>query len=147
VVLVAVPTFRAGPLGRLLGADAGRVAWADMGEVGGNPARVIPALAGFARDHAGARVSVVGECAWPGRTGPKIASSDKRSRPPPAGQSSGHGGVARGVLLAGLRGLGAGRGIIVDWGWTGLIVQRILLVAEQQVGQDGEEPGEDEPGV
>ncbi|HEY2262058.1 MAG TPA: hypothetical protein VGI96_05470, partial [Streptosporangiaceae bacterium] len=29
----------------------------------------------------------------------------------------------------------------------GEVLQRILLVAEQQVGQDGEERGEDEPGV
>jgi anti-sigma regulatory factor (Ser/Thr protein kinase) len=78
VVLVAVPAFRAGPLRQRLGADAGRVAWADMDEVGRNPARIIPALAAFARDHAGARVSVVGECAWPGRTDPELTEAIKQ---------------------------------------------------------------------
>jgi anti-sigma regulatory factor (Ser/Thr protein kinase) len=77
-VLVAVPAFRAGPLRRMLGADAGRVAWADMGEVGRNPARIIPALTAFARDHAGTPVSVVGECTWPGRTGPELTEAIKQ---------------------------------------------------------------------
>ena len=78
VVLVAVPAFRADPLRRRLGADAGQVAWADMGEVGRNPARIIPALTAFARDHAGTRVSCVGECAWPGRTDPELTEAIKQ---------------------------------------------------------------------
>jgi len=78
VVLVAVPAFRAGPLRRMLGTDARQVAWADMGEVGRNPARIIPALTAFARDHAGSRVSCVGECAWPGRTGPELTEAIKQ---------------------------------------------------------------------
>lgn len=78
MVLVAVPAFRAGPLRQRLGADAGQVAWADMGEVGRNPARIIPALTAFARDHAGSRVSVVGKCTWPGRTGPELTEAIKQ---------------------------------------------------------------------
>jgi hypothetical protein len=78
VVLVAVPAFRAGPLRRMLGADARRVAWADMGEVARNPARIIPGLTAFARDHSGTRISCVGECAWPGRTGPELTEAIKQ---------------------------------------------------------------------
>jgi anti-sigma regulatory factor (Ser/Thr protein kinase) len=77
-VLVAVPAFRAGPLRQLLGAGAGQVTWADMAEMGRNPARIIPALTAFARDHAGARISCVGECAWPGRTGPELTEAIKQ---------------------------------------------------------------------
>jgi anti-sigma regulatory factor (Ser/Thr protein kinase) len=77
-VLVAVPAFRAGPLRQVLGAGAGQVAWTDMAEMGRNPARVIPALTAFARDHAGAPVSCVGECAWPGRAGPELTEAIKQ---------------------------------------------------------------------
>src|SRR5690242_12496844 len=76
--LVAVPAFRAGPLRQSLGADAGQVTWADMAEMGRNPARVIPALTAFAHDHAGTRVSCVGESAWPGRTGPELTEAIKQ---------------------------------------------------------------------
>jgi anti-sigma regulatory factor (Ser/Thr protein kinase) len=77
-VLVAVPAFRAGPLRQALGADAGQVTWTDMAEVGRNPARIIPALTAFTRDHAGTRVSCVGESAWPGRTGPELTEAIKQ---------------------------------------------------------------------
>ena len=77
-VLVAVPAFRTGPLRQMLGAAAGQVTWADMAEVGRNPARIIPALTAFARDHAGTRVSCVGECTWPGRTGPELTEAIKQ---------------------------------------------------------------------
>jgi anti-sigma regulatory factor (Ser/Thr protein kinase) len=77
-VLVAVPAFRAGPLRQALGADAGQVTWADMAEMGRNPARIIPALTAFARDYAGTRVSCVGESAWPGRTGPELTEAIKQ---------------------------------------------------------------------
>jgi anti-sigma regulatory factor (Ser/Thr protein kinase) len=76
--LIAVPGFRAGPLRQLLGAGTGQVTWADMDQVGSNPARIIPALTAFTRDHAGTRVSCVGECAWPGRTGPELTEAIKQ---------------------------------------------------------------------
>jgi anti-sigma regulatory factor (Ser/Thr protein kinase) len=77
-VLVAVPAFRAGPLREMLGAASGRVTWADMAEVGRNPARIIPALTAFVRDHASRRISCVGECIWPGRTGPELTEAIKQ---------------------------------------------------------------------
>jgi anti-sigma regulatory factor (Ser/Thr protein kinase) len=49
-----------------------------MAEMGRNPARIIPALTAFARDHAGTRVSCVGESAWPGRTGPELTEAIKQ---------------------------------------------------------------------
>src|SRR5690242_1587279 len=67
-VLVAVPAFRAGPLRQALGAGAGQVTWADMAEMGRNPARIIPALTAFARDHPGTRSAASGSP--PGRAGP-----------------------------------------------------------------------------
>jgi anti-sigma regulatory factor (Ser/Thr protein kinase) len=77
-VLVAVPAFRAGPLRQRLGAGAGQVTWADMDQVGRNPARIIPALTAFIGDHAPAPVSCVGECAWPGRTEPELTEVIKQ---------------------------------------------------------------------
>lgn len=71
-VLVAVPSFRAGPLRRALGTDAQRAIFTDMTEIGRNPARIIPAITEFAMDHPGTRVHCVGECTWPGRTGPEL---------------------------------------------------------------------------
>src|SRR5438874_9543855 len=61
-VMVAVPGPRAGQLRAALGAGAGGVAFADMEEIGGNPARVIPAVTDFADTHRGRRVSWVSEC-------------------------------------------------------------------------------------
>jgi anti-sigma regulatory factor (Ser/Thr protein kinase) len=48
-------------------ADWPEVTLADMRELGGNPARIIPALRVFAGRHAGRRVHYLGEPAWPGR--------------------------------------------------------------------------------
>src|SRR5207302_5007088 len=49
------------------------------------------------------------------------------------------------VVPAARCGLRASR-VVVVCAWAGEILQRVLLVTEQQAGQDGEEPGEDEPG-
>lgn len=76
-VLVAVPGFRAGPLRRALGAAAQQVVFADMAELGRNPARIIPAVTAFAIDHAEKGVSCVGECIWPGRSGPELSEAVK----------------------------------------------------------------------
>lgn len=67
-VLVAVPCFRAEPVREVLGADAERVTFADMAEVGRNPGRIIPAVQAFAADYPGRRVAAVGEPAWPARS-------------------------------------------------------------------------------
>jgi len=46
----------------------GELAFADMAELGRNPARIIPEVRSFADKHLGRRVRFVGEPVWPGRT-------------------------------------------------------------------------------
>ncbi len=65
------PVFVAVP-GDQLAAGLAAARWpqatvADMRELGGNPARIIPALRSFAADHAGQRIRYLGEATWPGR--------------------------------------------------------------------------------
>jgi anti-sigma regulatory factor (Ser/Thr protein kinase) len=52
-----------------LGADAGRITFADMEVVGSNPARIIPAWRAFADEHgaSGRRLRGIGEPIWAGR--------------------------------------------------------------------------------
>jgi anti-sigma regulatory factor (Ser/Thr protein kinase) len=54
-ILVVVSAAKVARLRRELGADAERVAFADMAEVGANPARIIPAWREFVDAHAGQR--------------------------------------------------------------------------------------------
>ncbi len=54
------------PSGWRLPADPS-VTFADMRRLGGNPARIIPALWAFAGRHPGQRVRYLAESAWPGR--------------------------------------------------------------------------------
>jgi anti-sigma regulatory factor (Ser/Thr protein kinase) len=68
-VAVAVPAPRLGLLRDALGETSREVAWLDMAEAGRNPGRIIPGvLRDFADRHAGARVRIIGEPIWPGRT-------------------------------------------------------------------------------
>ncbi len=55
-------------LGRALGADAREVRFADMDDVGLNPARIIPAWADFVAEYAGRPVSGIGEPIWAARS-------------------------------------------------------------------------------
>lgn len=57
-------------LRQALGGDAERVVFADMAQVGANPARIIPAWQQFVADHAGPdrRVRGIGEPIWSGRS-------------------------------------------------------------------------------
>jgi len=64
-VLIAVPGDKASLLRDHLG---GNVRYADMTELGRNPARIIPEVRDFIDDHPGRRVRYVGEPAWPGRS-------------------------------------------------------------------------------
>jgi anti-sigma regulatory factor (Ser/Thr protein kinase) len=67
-VLVAVPGGNLDLVRSALGADAERVRLADMAVAGRNPGRILPAvLCAFADEHAGRRVSIVGEPIWAGR--------------------------------------------------------------------------------
>ena len=74
-VFVAVPMARAGPLREALGAAAWQVHFADVAELGRNPARLIPAYRTFADRHRGRPVSYVGEPAWPARSPPELAEA------------------------------------------------------------------------
>ncbi len=62
-----------------LGADAGKVQFADMREVGANPARIIPAWHEFV-DTAGADgrpIRGIGEPIWPERVGPELVECQR----------------------------------------------------------------------
>jgi anti-sigma regulatory factor (Ser/Thr protein kinase) len=75
-VLVAVAPDRIALLRTALGADAGRVRFADMRQLGGNPARIIPAWADFLADAAdGGPVRGIGEPVWAGRTASELAEA------------------------------------------------------------------------
>jgi anti-sigma regulatory factor (Ser/Thr protein kinase) len=65
--LAAVPAPRLSALGDALGEDAQHVKLVDMGQLGRNPSRILPAIAGFIEQHADRHVRFVGEPSWPGR--------------------------------------------------------------------------------
>jgi anti-sigma regulatory factor (Ser/Thr protein kinase) len=69
-VLVMVPGHKTDLLREALGSDAGDVHFADMAEVGANPARIIPAWRDFvtARLEPDRRLRGIGEPIWDGRT-------------------------------------------------------------------------------
>jgi hypothetical protein len=68
-VLVAVPAQNVELVRDQLGGRCGRVRFVDMAHAGRNPGRIIPAvLLAFTAEHAPARVRIVGEPIWPGRT-------------------------------------------------------------------------------
>ena len=69
-VLVVVSAARIGLLRSALGGDADRVAFADVADVGANPARIIPAWRDFVAGHdvASRRARGIGEPIWAGRT-------------------------------------------------------------------------------
>jgi anti-sigma regulatory factor (Ser/Thr protein kinase) len=74
-VLVALTRDKLEPLAAALGPDAARVQQVDMGQVGRNPARLIPALQRFLDDHVapGAPARGVGEPIWAGRPPDEVA--------------------------------------------------------------------------
>jgi anti-sigma regulatory factor (Ser/Thr protein kinase) len=74
-ILVVLDTERITALRQELGDTADRVDFADMGEVGGNPARIIPAWQDFLLEHAraGHRVRGIGEPIWAARTADELA--------------------------------------------------------------------------
>jgi anti-sigma regulatory factor (Ser/Thr protein kinase) len=69
-ILVAVLAPKIEALREMLGADAELVHFADMQELGSNPARIIPAWRQFLEQHApeGRPLRGIGEPIWPGRS-------------------------------------------------------------------------------
>ena len=76
-VLVAVPGPKGGLLREHLGGQAGRVSFADMTELGANPAWIIPRVAAFADAHRGRAVRYVGEPAWETRTAAELCETTR----------------------------------------------------------------------
>jgi anti-sigma regulatory factor (Ser/Thr protein kinase) len=75
-ILVLMPRgARAGALRGMLDAYPDDIAFADMTEVGRNPARILPALLAFARG--GGRARIIGEPIWPGRTEAEIREATR----------------------------------------------------------------------
>jgi len=66
-VMVALEAPKLRALKRRLGAAAEHVEWADMGDIGHNPACIIPAWRDFVAGRSGS-MRGVGEPIWPGRT-------------------------------------------------------------------------------
>jgi anti-sigma regulatory factor (Ser/Thr protein kinase) len=69
-VLVVLAAAKIDALRHELGSDAGRVRFADMAQVGANPAHIIPAWRDFADEcmRRGVPFRGIGEPIWPGRT-------------------------------------------------------------------------------
>jgi anti-sigma regulatory factor (Ser/Thr protein kinase) len=67
-VLVAVPSPSIRVLRAHLDGHAERVSWADMTRIGGNPARIIPAIRAFAGTYPGRRVRCIAQPLWKART-------------------------------------------------------------------------------
>jgi anti-sigma regulatory factor (Ser/Thr protein kinase) len=73
--LIALPGDKARAIGVRLDAIPGELAFADMTELGRNPARIIPEVRAFTDKHSGQRVRFVGEPIWPGRSGAEICEA------------------------------------------------------------------------
>jgi anti-sigma regulatory factor (Ser/Thr protein kinase) len=73
-ILVVVSDAKIEMLREELGAEAAQVSFADMGEVGGNPGRIIAVWRDFVQDHAGAcQLYGIGEPVDPGRSPVELA--------------------------------------------------------------------------
>jgi len=71
-VMVAVAPDRIRLLTRALGADAAHVRWADMRQMGRNPARIIPEWQTFVETTGDRPARGIGEPVWPGRTADEL---------------------------------------------------------------------------
>jgi anti-sigma regulatory factor (Ser/Thr protein kinase) len=74
---VAVPAPKADLLRDQLNGEAAQVLFADMTELGRNPARIIPRVRAFIDDHAGQRVSYVAEPIWPTRSAEELREATR----------------------------------------------------------------------
>jgi anti-sigma regulatory factor (Ser/Thr protein kinase) len=76
-VFVAVPGPKVGLLREHLAGRAARVSFADMTEMGANPAWIIPQVAAFAEAHRGRAIRYVGEPAWETRTAAELSEATR----------------------------------------------------------------------
>jgi anti-sigma regulatory factor (Ser/Thr protein kinase) len=76
-VLVAVSGAKRRLLSDALGAEAGRVRFADMEAVGRNPACIIPVWRDFLRDAGAQPVLGIGEPVWPGRSDAELVECSR----------------------------------------------------------------------
>jgi anti-sigma regulatory factor (Ser/Thr protein kinase) len=72
-VFVVLSAEKIERLREALGEEAGRVLFADMAEVGANPARIIAAWREFVDQHGGQPIRGIGEPIWAGRSEPELA--------------------------------------------------------------------------
>jgi len=75
--LIALPGGRDRMIGARLEGTPGEVAFADMTELGRNPAQIIPEVRSFTAKHPGQRVRFVGEPIWPGRRDAEICEATR----------------------------------------------------------------------
>jgi anti-sigma regulatory factor (Ser/Thr protein kinase) len=77
-VLVAVDSGRAAALSEALGEEAEGVRFADIRQLGRNPARIIPTWQDFVGEHAGRGDALaIGEASWPGRSEAELAECER----------------------------------------------------------------------
>jgi anti-sigma regulatory factor (Ser/Thr protein kinase) len=78
-ILVAVSAAKIGLLSGALQGDAGPVQFVDMGELGANPARIIPAWRDFVSNHSspGRGVRGIGEPVWPERSAAELVECQR----------------------------------------------------------------------
>jgi len=75
--LIALPGDEARLLVDELNGTPRHVQSADMSDIGGNPARIIPSLRAFIDEHPGRRLRFVGEPIWPGRSPAEICEATR----------------------------------------------------------------------
>lgn len=76
-VLIAVPGDRGRLLRQNLGTGSGRLRYADMAELGRNPARIIPEVRAFVDEFPAERARYVGEPIWPGRSAAEMREATR----------------------------------------------------------------------
>ena len=75
--LVALPGDETPLLAEQLDGEPGELEYADIGDVGRNPARLIPEVRAFIDKHADQPVLVIGEACWPGRSAAELREATR----------------------------------------------------------------------
>jgi anti-sigma regulatory factor (Ser/Thr protein kinase) len=76
-MLVVVDAAKTEPLRETFEPDAADITFADMGEVGANPARIIPAWRAFVDRHPGRHLRGIGEPIWAGRSSAELVECQR----------------------------------------------------------------------